>query len=86
MLIKLEKVEDLFKDDFKKLIEIYRFNTIRKYINYRDYLFVCDICQDEISTNITISSDWRIFYNDSYNKLNKDKLKNLLDSKIKKDY
>lgn len=85
MLVSVYEIDSLFNQEFKKIISIYEFANIRRYIVYKKYLFLCMLSSTEDGVNITISSDYCIFYNGDYFTLNKKELKKILDAKIREE-
>ena len=83
MLVSVYEIDDLFNHEFKKIISIYEFASVKRYIVYKNYLFLCLLSSTDDGVNLTISSDYCIFYNDDYFNLDKKKLKKLLDKKIR---
>lgn len=84
MLVKICNINDLFSKELKLVVNLYNFKTIRKYVSYKGYLFLCVINNDDNKIEFSVSSNFLIFFSCDYNELSKYKLKKVLDDKIKR--
>lgn len=84
MLVKIHNINDLFQREFKLVISLYQFKSLRKYISYKGYLFLCVLSADDNKTIFSVSSNCLVFFECDYEELTKTKLKQVLNDKIKR--
>lgn len=85
MLVSVYDIDSLFTKGFDKIITIYNYSNVMRYVVYKKYLFLFVFHKNDEGVNVSISSDMCIFYNDDFTKINKKKLKKILDERISRN-